>query len=328
LGGKFLVFVLSHDLILQPLYDNQFLKARVSVEVLRLDLIHPFVGGNKWFKLNLNLKEAKKQNLKTIITFGGAYSNHIAATAAACKMEGLQAVGIIRGEESSALNPTLWEAKENGMKLHFVSREFYKQKESEDFKIYLEQEFGRHYLIPEGGNNNQGVMGCALILDPNWRHDYICCAVGTGATFAGLSLSAKPAQVTVGINVLKGENRSVMDAQMMLNKIHETKKFIILGNTEVQKSTIENSCITDFYAGSGYANFDSLQIKFKKDFEDKCKIPLDYIYTTKLFYGVFDLIKQSKFRPNSKILVVHSGGLQGNGGFEERYKFKLTQLNN
>ncbi|MBL7918781.1 MAG: pyridoxal-phosphate dependent enzyme [Bacteroidia bacterium] len=292
----------------------------INMDVLRLDLIDPEVSGNKWFKLKKNFKKARQDEQKTVITFGGAYSNHIAATAALAKIAGLNSIGVIRGEQTEILNPTLQLAKEKGMQLYFVSREVYSTKDSIEFKKHLSNKFGPHYLIPEGGNNQAGILGCAEILKPEWNYDHIVCACGTGATFTGLLASAKPSQKIIGISVLKGENVLVNDVKEQLQKFFPEKIVSLCGNEEFQKEKIENSFITNNYCFSGYAKKDETLLAFKYRFEKDFNIPLDHIYTTKLFYAVFDLIQKEKLNASAKILVIHSGGLQGNKGFEERYK--------
>lgn len=312
--------MITYDPIIQKLNSDLFTEHNLSVEVLRLDLIHPEISGNKWFKLKRNLQKAKAGNFKTIITFGGAFSNHIAATAAACKLEGLKSVGIIRGDENENLNPTLLKAKQDGMLLHFVDRETYSHKTEEQLKNRLLEIFGEHYLIPEGGNNEEGILGCTEILKPEWEHDVIFCACGTGATFAGILASFKPSQTLVGINILKGENSLVKDALDQLHSVFPGQKFSICGNEALDKKVIKESCITNAYCFNGYAKIDKQLIEFKNKFEKEFTIPLDYIYTNKLFYAAFDIINQNKILPNSKILIIHCGGLQGNKGFEEIYK--------
>jgi 1-aminocyclopropane-1-carboxylate deaminase len=263
----------------------------IEVSVLRLDLIHPQISGNKWFKLKYNLAEAKKQGLDTILTFGGAFSNHIHATAVACKQFGFKSIGVIRGEKESEPNSTLSEAKKYGMELYFVSREDYKRKSEEDFISELKNKFGNFYLIPEGGDNLFGEKGCEEILPKENDFDIVICACGTGTTFKGIQKSLKANQRLIGISVLKGEGP--------LNS--------------------NPNIINDCHFG-GYAKHTQQLLDFKNKFENENKIPLDYVYTSKLFFAVQDLISKNKFAANSKVLVIHSGGLQGNAGYEERYR--------
>lgn len=304
-----------------PLIQSLDVSFPLNVEVLRLDKIHESISGNKWFKLKYNLQKAQEQNVNTIVTFGGAYSNHIAATASACKLFNIKCFGIIRGEET-VLNPTLIEAKENGMLLEFVSREKYSQKTEPSFKDYLQTKYGDHLLIPEGGNNREGAIGCQEIIEQKWDYDYILCACGTATTFSGIVSTIKSTTTVIGISVLKGENNLPFEASNILNQIAPQTHYIINGNDEIEKDTISEHCITSNFSFNGYANYYQPLIDFKSKFEMQYDFPLDYIYTNKLFYATFDLIANQKFKKNSKILVIHSGGLQGNNGFEKRYNIK------
>lgn len=257
-----------------------------------------------------------EENQSRVITFGGAFSNHIVATAAACRKYNLESIGIIRGEEDAS-NPSLKQAIDNGMQLHFVNRETYSGKEGPELKKELEQRFGRHYQIPEGGNNSEGIRGCAEILRPEWNYDLVACACGTGATFSGLMASKKANQSIVGVSVLKGENK--LSSDLMKMNAGPFKRAAVAGNEVLEKEFIEEDCIINTYAFKGYAKYDEKLVGFKSKFELEYGIPLDHVYTAKLMYAVFDLIEKSKFRAGVKVLAIHSGGLQGNKGFEERY---------
>ena len=261
--------------------------------ILRLDEINVEISGNKWFKLKYNLEQAIIENKQAILTFGGAYSNHIAATAAACQLAGFKSIGIIRGEESSASNTTLALAKENGMQIVFVSRELYKQKNEPSYLQALQTEYPDAYIIPEGGDNALGQKGCEEILSSSTTdYDLIFCAYGTGTTFKGIAKSLLPHQKLMAINVLKYEATS---------------------------DSLNASINNDYHFG-GYAKHTNALLEFKTWFETTYHIPLDYVYTTKLMYAVFDLMKQHKLSKDKKTLIVHSGGLQGNKGYEERYE--------
>lgn len=265
-----------------------------QIGVLRLDKLHADVSGNKWFKLKYNLNQAQVENKNTILTFGGAYSNHIAATAAACKLAGLKSIGLIRGEELVALNSTLALAKQNGMQLVFVSREEYKQKNETLYLQNLQEQFPHAYSIPEGGDNALGQKGCEEILGEDCKlYHTVFCAHGTGTTFKGIAKSLNPHQKLTAINVLK------YDAV----------------------SNITNATINNKYHFGGYAKHTTELLEFKKWFETTYHIPLDHVYTAKLFFAVFDLINQQLLPTSEKILIIHSGGLQGNIGYEERYGF-------
>lgn len=263
-----------------------------QIGILRLDLIHPDISGNKWFKLKYNLEQAKKENNHTIITFGGAFSNHIAATAVASKLAGFKSIGIIRGEETSANNPTLSFAKQNGMELLFVSRTEYSQKNDSGYLQRLRYMYPSAYIIPEGGDNKLGQKGCEEILTADmFRYKNIFCAYGTGTTYKGISKSLLPHQKLNVINVLK---------------------FEAIANEP--QTTIFNN-----YHFGGYAKHTQELLDFKTWFENTYSIPLDYVYTAKLFFAAFDLMKQEKLEKNNPILIIHCGGLQGNKGYEERY---------
>lgn len=266
--------------------------------MLRLDLIDPEISGNKWYKLKLNLAKARELGKSTILTFGGAFSNHIAATAAACQRQGFQSIGIIRGEASSQSNATLSRAKEQGMQLLFVSREEYRQKDEERYLQALDRRFPNAYIIPEGGDNALGQQGCEGILGNNTQaFDRIFCAYGTGTTFKGLAKSLEAHQTLHGINVLK------------YNAV-----------SDLPKSSIVNA-----YHFGGYARHTQELLDFKAWFEHAFGIALDYVYTAKVCYAVFDLIKQGNISKDENILIIHSGGLQGNAGYETRYNLKPSR---
>lgn len=262
------------------------------IGVLRLDLIHPEISGNKWFKLKYNLQQAKKVNKNTIITFGGAFSNHIAATAVACKVEGFKSIGIIRGEESSVTNPTLLLAQQNGMELLFVNRVEYTQKNDTGYLQRLRYMYPDAYIIPEGGDNALGQKGCEEILTKETSNfTTIFCAHGTGTTYKGISKSLLPNQKLTGINVLK------------FDAVTNEPQITILNN----------------YHFGGYAKHTQELLDFKSWFEEIYSIQLDYVYTSKLFFAAFDLMRQNTLDKNQEILIIHCGGLQGNEGYEKRY---------
>ena len=271
-----------------------------QIGILRLDLIHPEISGNKWFKLKYNLEQAKKENKNTIITFGGAFSNHIAATAVACKLNELKSIGIIRGEETSADNSTLQLAKQNGMKLLFVSREEYSQKNDSGYLQRLRYMYPEAYIIPEGGDNKLGQKGCEEILTTDmFRYKNIFCAYGTGTTYKGISKSLLPHQKLYVVNVLKFE-AAVNEPQ--------------------------TSILNDYHFG-GYAKHTDELLEFKRWFENTHSIPLDYVYTAKLFFAAFDLMKHDKLKKDYPILIIHCGGLQGNKGYEDRYQLSGSKTN-
>ena len=282
-----------------PVLDEK----EVRLFIKRIDKVHSFVSGNKWFKLKYNLLEAEKQGLNTLLTFGGAYSNHIAATAFAAQEKGFKSIGIIRGEEHLPLNPTLCFAIENGMKLHYVSRNYYKDKTSTDFLVKLKAQFGDFYLIPEGGTNELAIQGAAEILGFNDYQDYICCAVGTGGTIAGIINASNDKQTVIGFPAVKGFEQLEKDVIYWTNAANY--KFI------------------NDYVGNGFAKINKDLVDFINEFNVTHDVPLDTIYTGKMLMGILDLVAKDYFPKGSSILAIHTGGLQGNKGMSERLGIKL-----
>lgn len=273
-----------------------FSNSGVEVAIKREDLIHPFVSGNKWRKLKYNLKNAIENGESTLLTFGGAYSNHIYAVAAAAEELGLQSIGIIRGDElaSKPLNPTLQFAASKGMQLNFISREQYRLKTSEEFKNSLKNKFGSFYLLPEGGTNDLAIKGCEEILDVETsEYDYVVCSIGTGGTIAGITRAALPHQKILGISSLKGDF-IINDVYELLHEKHNEKLRIF----------------TKYHFG-GYGKVSPELIHFIREFESDHNILLDPIYTGKTLYAIYDLIKNHFFPKGAKILMIHTGGLQG-----------------
>jgi len=287
---------------------------KVILFIKREDLIHPFVSGNKFRKLKYNLQEAKKLKKKALLTFGGAYSNHIAATAVAGKLGGFKTFGIIRGDElgknlkeTLEENATLREAHKNGMKFHFVSRELYRQKSSFGFIEKMKNKWGDFYVIPEGGTNCLAVDGCEEILTKeDSEFDYICSAVGTGGTIAGLIKSLKKHQKVIGFPALKGNFLS-----------EEIKKYTVKNN---------NWSLQKAYHFGGYAKYNEELITFINDFKNETTILLDPVYTAKMFFGILDLIKKDTFTEGTKILAIHTGGIQAIAGFNQRLENKNQQI--
>ena len=281
----------------------------IELWIKREDEIHPFVSGNKYRKVKYNIDEAKRRNLDTLLTFGGAFSNHILAIAIAGKELGLKTIGIIRGNElenNFNANPTLSFAYSCGMQFKFVSRDVYREKTSEEFIKNLELEFGEFYLLPEGGTNTLAISGCEEILRLEDKYfDYICSAVGTGGTISGLINSSLSHQKILGFPALKGD---------FLN--HEIKKYTSKTNWQL---------INDYHFG-GYAKINNTLVEFINKFKNDFDIPLDPVYTGKMLFGIFDMIEKGKFAKGSKILAIHTGGLQGILGMNMRLETKKMQL--
>ncbi|MCW3104465.1 MAG: hypothetical protein JWO09_2905 [Bacteroidetes bacterium] len=297
----------SVDIPLQPLIDEITRKYGINLYLLRADLNHPEISGNKLFKLRYNLEEVKRQRKKGILTFGGAFSNHIAATAAAGKEQGFSTFGIIRGEQTAELNSTLAFAQRQGMQLHFVSREAYRRKDDPGFLEALNiSSFdpSGFYIIPEGGANTLGVKGCMEIRDHiHIPFDHICCACGTGTTIAGIILSLTEHEKALGFQVLKGEGYMHAEVQRWLKAFEHTK---------------QNWSIVEDYHFGGYAKLKPELLSFIERFESTHNIPLDFIYTAKMMYGIYDLIQKGYFKSGETVIAVHTGGVQGNAGFIAR----------
>ncbi len=268
----------------------------VEAAILRLDKIHPLIAGNKWFKLRYYLEEAKQQEKKTIVTFGGAWSNHLLAIAAACKKNDLACIGIVRGEEPVHPSFTLIQAKKLGMQLVFVSRAAYGKGE-----IPGDLDGSTHYLIPAGGYGIKGVLGAATIVEhyKQGSYSHICSAAGTGTMTAGLINGSSPAAQNIAISVLKNNDDLEKDIGMFV--------------TDKKRSY---QVIHDYHFG-GYAKYNSTLLHFMNEFYKQSTIPSDFVYTGKLFFGIHDLISNNFFPAGSKILFIHSGGLQGNASLSK-----------
>jgi 1-aminocyclopropane-1-carboxylate deaminase len=281
----------------------------ITLHIKREDLIHPFISGNKFRKLKYNLLQAKAEKKSKLLTFGGAFSNHIAAVAYAGKENNLETIGIIRGDELESKiseNPTLTFAQNCGMKFEFVTREDYKTKATNTFIEDLKGRYGDFYLVPEGGTNSYAVKGCEEILtDEDYDFTHICCAIGTGGTISGLINSAKTYQKIIGFPALKGDFLS-----------DDIRKFAKNSNWEVQ---------LDYHFG-GYAKINEELIRFINDFYKQTNIPLDPIYTGKMMFGILDLINKGYFPKGAKIIAIHTGGLQGIEGMNNNLKNKNLPL--
>lgn len=289
-----------------PLLKNN----AIQLSVKREDLIHPFISGNKFRKLKYNLSDAKSEEFDALLTFGGAYSNHIAATAYAGFEQGFKTIGVIRGEELSSEtdNATLAFAKSHGMEFYFIDRAQYRAKDSEEFLEELKRKFGNFYLIPEGGTNDLAVRGCEEILEEDhgdFNFDYICVAVGTGGTISGLINCLQPGQQVLGFPALRGDFLQ-----------SEIRKF-----ARSDQWSLNN----DYHFG-GYAKINLQLIEFINKFKYDTTIPLDPVYTGKMMYGILDLVDKGYFKNSSKILAIHTGGLQGIQGMNQVLKRKKLPL--
>ena len=296
-------------------FSDKGIRLFLKRDDLLLDKTAPDFNGNKWRKMKYNLIAARGKGQDTLLTFGGAYSNHIAATAAAAYLLGFKSIGIIRGERPPVLNPTLKKVLEYGMQLEFVSRSAYREKNDSEFISNLHGQYGDFYLLPEGGTNGLALKGCAEIVDeieadfhsfvPNQSlPDYICCACGTGGTFAGIVSATKGRTKAIGYAALKGGFHTT-EVENLLKK-H-------LGN---QFADWE---ICDDYHFGGFAKHQPLLIDFINQFKKTDNIQLEPLYTGKMLFGIFDQIEKGYFAEGSTLLAIHTGGLQGIRGFNERF---------
>ncbi len=300
------MFPVLPNIPIQEIKNNFLEKNKVQLDVQREDLIHPEVSGNKWRKLKYNVNEYFTQECQSIVTFGGAFSNHIAATASIGKILNISTHGIIRGEE--VVNSTLQAAVKNGMKLHFISREEYKKKEKSELGMSLLKRLKNPYLIPEGGSNLLGLKGCQEIIQDT-DFDLVICACGTGSTFSGIISSLQINQYAIGVSVLKGGT--------FLEE--EIKENLLLLKSDNRNWKLE----TNFHLG-GYAKYNYDLFHFIKTFWEKHSIKLDPVYTGKAMFGLYKLIESGEIK-SKKIRFIHTGGLQGIPGFEHRYNLKLFQ---
>ena len=299
------MFIETNQVRNQIIPLEAFSISNFNLVIKREDQLHPDISGNKLRKLKYNILEAKRLNKSTLLTFGGAYSNHIAAVAALGKEYGFKTIGIIRGEElvdKVSINATLSFAKSCGMLLYFISREEYRKKDELFFSENLKSIYVDFYLLPEGGTNDFAVKGCAEILtNKDTSFDYVCSSVGTGGTIAGLIKSSNSLQTVLGFSALKGTFQT-----SYINKFTRKKNYRIL----------------DDYCFGGYAKVNAELIEFMNDFKNKTTVSLDPIYTGKMIFGIFDLINKGYFKENSTILAVHTGGLQGINGMNALLKKK------
>lgn len=288
--------------------ENQLIsvsKNKVSLYIKREDLLHPIISGNKFRKLKYNLEEAKMQNQKVLVTFGGAFSNHIVAVAGAGKEYGFETIGFIRGEELQdkiSENPSLLQAQQLGMKFVFISREQYRLKETPNFIEQLKKDYGDFYLLPEGGTNELAIKGCQEILtETDSQFDFICSSVGTGGTITGIINSSAINQKIIGFSSLKGD---------------------FLQNDIAKFANKENWSVNCDYHFGGYGKVTNELIDFINNFYLEHQIHLDPIYTGKMMFGIMNLIENNYFPANSKILAIHTGGLQGIAGMNKALEKK------
>jgi 1-aminocyclopropane-1-carboxylate deaminase len=282
----------------------------IELYIKREDLLHPIISGNKFRKLKYNLLEAKRLGCEKLLTFGGAFSNHIVAVAGAGNEFGFETIGIIRGEElhnKIQENPSLLQAQQFGMQFNFIDRTQYRNTMDPVFLADLTERYGSFYLIPEGGTNELAIHGCEEILsaDDKIEFSHICCAVGTAGTISGIINASNINQQIIGFSSLKGGFLSE-----------------VICNFAKQK----NWSVNDSYHFGGYGKVTDELIGFLNAFYDEYQLPLDPIYTGKMMFGVLDLIQQNYFPPHSKLLAIHTGGLQGIAGMNQKLQAKNKEI--
>ena len=278
----------------QELRDERLSQHAVRAFLKRDDLLQAELPGNKWRKLKYNLAAARDQGFSTLLTFGGAYSNHLRATAAAGHRFGFSTVGVVRGEEHYPLNQSLRFAASNGMRLTYMDRTTYRRKATSDVIDDLRSRFGDFYLLPEGGSNPLAVRGCAELpgeLDIDF--DLICCPVGTGGTLAGIAGGLEPGRRALGFSSLKG-------GQFLTSRVAELQRrtFGFIG---------KNWSINCDYHFGGFAKSTGELHRFLDDFDRRHRLKLDWVYVGKMIYGVFDLTARRRFAAGSTIVMVVTG---------------------
>lgn len=298
---KFTIFA-SMKIESHEIFNDLFKEYNVKVFIKRLDNISSSISGNKYFKLKYNIVQAKKNYCEQIITFGGAFSNHILATSIISKENNLKSIAFIRGEETLPLNPTLKLATSNGMKIIYLSRTEYRNKHNTDFQKKLISKYEDSYILNEGGTNHLAIKGTEEIISDNDSQDYICCPVGTGGTISGIINKSKVDQKVIGFMSLK-------------NKFDIQNQILLFTNKK-------NWILNHEFTFGGYAKYNTELVSFISNFYKKYNIPLDLVYSGKMFYGIYDLIKKRKIM-NCSILLIHTGGLQGNLGMNHRFNLNL-----
>lgn len=282
----------TNNINIDPVDIKGYSDKAIKIDMLRLDKIHPVISGNKWFKLTGHLEKFSESDYEGIITFGGAWSNHIVATACTCALMKIKCKGIIRGERPANLSLTLMQAQEYGMELVFIPRQEYTLYRPENGLEKIKNKYPGYYIVPEGGYGAIGENGAAAIMDmfPTQQYSHIAVAMGTGTMCRGIASRLNEEQVLIGIPVLKGWN--------------ELKPFL------------QARIFTDYHFG-GYARYNNELISFMNDLYKQASVPTDFVYTGKLCYAVTDLLKRKIIPEKSSVLVIHSGGLQGNASLKK-----------
>lgn len=292
--------------VLTPINDPLLVQHQINLWLKRDDLLHPIISGNKWRKLKYNLDYALTLGKNTLISMGGAYSNHLHALAYTGKHLNLKTIGIVRGERTKPLTPTLQDAEDWGMELRFISRSDFRLLRDNSDINGLTGINTNEYWLPEGGANPLALKGVAEIIDEiDIPFDILCVACGTAATLAGLNLRIPESIAVLGFAALKN----------MSSNGQEKNSFLASNIQALLAESSHQFDIIDDYHFGGFAKIDSRLMSFIIDFEEKTEIKLEPVYTGKMLYGIFDLIAKGYFKPGQRIIALHTGGLQGNRGY-------------
>jgi 1-aminocyclopropane-1-carboxylate deaminase/D-cysteine desulfhydrase-like pyridoxal-dependent ACC family enzyme len=277
----------------------------LDLSIIRIDEVHPVISGNKWFKMKYNIAEMMDSGIDTLVTFGGAYSNHIHAVAEAGDIFGFNTIGLIRGEEHLPLNSTLEFAVSKGMELHYVDRISFRKRDTEEFTEWISNKFGKVYILPVGGSNSLAVKGCAEIINKiDYDFDYICCACGSGGTLAGLIEGLSGENKTIGFPALKGGSFLEDDIKKLIHD-YSGRSY---SNWELK---------TEYHFG-GFGKVKKELANFISEFDSMNDIIIEPLYTAKMLYGLNDLIRNNYFEDNARIVAVQTGGLQGLSGMKNK----------
>ncbi|MFG2020155.1 1-aminocyclopropane-1-carboxylate deaminase/D-cysteine desulfhydrase [Actinomadura geliboluensis] len=272
------------------LADDRAARRGVRLFLKRDDLVHPELPGNKWRKLRHNIGPARASG--TLLTFGGAYSNHIRAAAAAGRIFGFATIGVIRGEEHLPLNDSLAYAERMGMRLAYLDRAAYRRKHDPEVVGALRERWGDFYLLPEGGSNALALKGCAELGAEVPGFDVVCCPCGTGGTLAGLAAGLAPGQRALGFSVLKGDFMAGEVERLQREAYGERR-----GDWRVEGG---------FHFG-GYARRTPDLDAFIAGFAARHGVVLDRVYTAKMMFGVLALAERGAFPPGARVLAVITG---------------------
>jgi 1-aminocyclopropane-1-carboxylate deaminase len=298
--------ICEENAIIQQLNKNWYEGRVVDVDMLRLDLVHPIISGNKWYKLQRNLQAAKTNGATQVLTFGGAYSNHLVASAAAAKAFSIKSIGIVRGLYAQQVpTATLQACRDMGMQLIYVSKVDYGRKNDPQFLQELVAQYGPSYIIPEGGANNEGRLGAAdmaHLIPAGYTH--VCVPVGTGTSFIGLRNALPTSIQMVGFAPFK--NGDYLKAEIAAH-LH-------LANDASWE-------LHAYWHFGGFGKWNASLLQFMNEFYRQNHIQLDMVYNAKMMFGIKEMLSDARFANDARILCIHTGGLQGNSTVQDQLLF-------